>query len=204
MHWLVRMCECYDISPEVVHFARHYLEHVMSLQHVELERLQLMGSAAFLVACKCHDREHLSIAEMVYQADGAYTQQQLCEAELALLSAIEFRALSASVTCNAYAALTHYNERAASPPVICALSMHFCERALVHAPYGYQRWSPKHVALACLALARKMAGFTPSMPEALRRTHEYCAKRDFPLTSQCVDMVIVAVYSPSPLPHAPA
>ncbi|XP_043929235.1 cyclin-A1 [Protopterus annectens] len=88
--WLVEVGEEYKLRRETLHLAVNYLDRFLSFMSVLRGKLQLVGTAAILLASKFEEIYPPEVDEFVYITDDAYTKQQLLKMEHLLLKVLTF------------------------------------------------------------------------------------------------------------------
>ncbi|XP_062908975.1 cyclin-A1 isoform X1 [Mobula hypostoma] len=88
--WLVEVSEEYDLQTETLYLAINYLDRFLSCMSVLRGKLQLVGTAAMLVASKYEEIYPPEIDEFVYITDDTYTRKQLLRMEHLLLKVLSF------------------------------------------------------------------------------------------------------------------
>ncbi|XP_013858755.1 cyclin-A1 [Austrofundulus limnaeus] len=96
--WMVQVVEGYELSSETLHLAVNYLDRFLSCAtFVKEAKLQLVGTAALLIAAKYEEITPPELNEFVYITDFTYTKKQLLQMEFSLFRVLAFR-LSAPTT----------------------------------------------------------------------------------------------------------
>ncbi|XP_043548722.1 cyclin-A1 isoform X2 [Chiloscyllium plagiosum] len=88
--WLVEVGEEYNLQTETLYLAINYLDRFLSCMSVLRGKLQLVGTAAMLVASKYEEIYPPEIDEFVYITDDTYTKKQLLRMEHLLLKVLSF------------------------------------------------------------------------------------------------------------------
>ncbi|XP_066477352.1 cyclin-A1 [Tiliqua scincoides] len=88
--WLVEVGEEYKLHSETLYLAVNYLDRFLSCMSVLRGKLQLVGTAAILVAAKYEEIYPPEIEEFVYITDDTYTKKQLLRMEHLLLKVLAF------------------------------------------------------------------------------------------------------------------
>lgn len=89
--WLVEVHLKFRLLPETLFLAVNIIDRFMSKRVVSLEKVQLVGIAALLIAAKCEEVWTPSISNYVYVTDGGFTEEQILEAERFVLQVLEFQ-----------------------------------------------------------------------------------------------------------------
>uniref|UniRef100_A0A8D0BP04 Cyclin-A2 n=1 Tax=Salvator merianae TaxID=96440 RepID=A0A8D0BP04_SALMN len=88
--WLVEVGEEYKLHTETLYLAVNYLDRFLSCMSVLRGKLQLVGTAAILLAAKYEEICPPEVDEFVYITDDTYTKKQLLRMEHLLLKVLAF------------------------------------------------------------------------------------------------------------------
>ncbi|XP_056592924.1 cyclin-A1 [Triplophysa dalaica] len=88
--WLVEVGEEYKLCSETLFLAVNYLDRFLSCMSVLRGKLQLVGTAAILLAAKYEEVYPPELAEFVYITDDTYTKKQVLRMEQHLLRVLAF------------------------------------------------------------------------------------------------------------------
>ncbi|KAL6473209.1 hypothetical protein MHYP_G00193970 [Metynnis hypsauchen] len=88
--WLVEVAEEYKLCSETILLAVNYLDRFLSCMSVLRGKLQLVGTAAILVAAKYEEIYPPEVEEFVYIMDDTYTKKQLLRMEHLILKVLSF------------------------------------------------------------------------------------------------------------------
>nr|XP_033805070.1 cyclin-A1 [Geotrypetes seraphini]XP_033805071.1 cyclin-A1 [Geotrypetes seraphini]XP_033805073.1 cyclin-A1 [Geotrypetes seraphini] len=88
--WLVEVGEEYKLRDETLYLAVNYLDRFLSCMSVLRGKLQLVGTAAILLASKYEEIYPPDVDEFVYITDDTYTKKQLLRMEHLLLKVLAF------------------------------------------------------------------------------------------------------------------
>ncbi|XP_001511579.2 cyclin-A1 isoform X2 [Ornithorhynchus anatinus] len=88
--WLVEVGEEYKLRAETLYLAINYLDRFLSCMSVLRGKLQLVGTAAILLASKYEEIYPPEVDEFVYITDDTYTKRQLLRMEHLLLKVLAF------------------------------------------------------------------------------------------------------------------
>ncbi|XP_077340275.1 cyclin-A1 [Lithobates pipiens] len=88
--WLVEVREEYKLRNETLYLAVNYLDRFLSSMSVLRGKLQLVGTAAILLAAKYEEIYPPEVDEFVYITDDTYTKKQLLRMEHLLLKVLAF------------------------------------------------------------------------------------------------------------------
>ncbi|XP_019377372.1 PREDICTED: cyclin-A2, partial [Gavialis gangeticus] len=165
--WLVEVGEEYKLQNETLHLAVNYIDRFLSSMSVLRGKLQLVGTAAMLLASKFEEIYPPEVAEFVYITDDTYTKKQVLRMEHLILKVLSFDL--AAPTINQF--LTQYFLHQPANAKVESLSMYLGELSLIDAD-PYLQYLPSVIAAASFHLASyTLAGQT--WPESLSRTTGY-------------------------------
>uniref|UniRef100_A0A4W4EN00 Cyclin N-terminal domain-containing protein n=1 Tax=Electrophorus electricus TaxID=8005 RepID=A0A4W4EN00_ELEEL len=88
--WLVEVAEEYKLCSETIYLAVNYLDRFLSCMSVLRGKLQLVGTAAMLLAAKYEEIYPPEVDEFVYITDDTYTKKQLLRMEHLVLRVLSF------------------------------------------------------------------------------------------------------------------
>ncbi|XP_004390958.1 cyclin-A1 [Trichechus manatus latirostris] len=88
--WLVEVGEEYKLHTETLYLAVNFLDRFLSCMSVLRGKLQLVGTAAILLASKYEEIYPPEVDEFVYITDDTYTKRQLLRMEHLLLKVLDF------------------------------------------------------------------------------------------------------------------
>ncbi|XP_064208781.1 cyclin-A1 [Anguilla rostrata] len=88
--WLVEVGEEYKLCAETIYLAVNYMDRFLSCMSVLRGKLQLVGTAAILLAAKYEEIYPPDVDEFVYITDDTYTKKQLLRMEHLLLKVLSF------------------------------------------------------------------------------------------------------------------
>ncbi|XP_056265144.1 cyclin-A1 [Pseudoliparis swirei] len=90
--WLVEVVQEYKLRSETLHLAVNYLDRFLSCTAgVKRGKLQLVGTAALMIAAKYEEILPPELNEYVYTTDNTYTKQQLVRMEHVFLRVLAFK-----------------------------------------------------------------------------------------------------------------
>ncbi|XP_032754388.1 cyclin-A2 isoform X1 [Rattus rattus] len=147
--WLVEVGEEYKLQNETLHLAVNYIDRFLSSMSVLRGKLQLVGTAAMLLASKFEEIYPPEVAEFVYITDDTYSKKQVLRMEHLVLKVLAFDL--AAPTVNQF--LTQYFLHL--QPANCkveSLAMFLGELSLIDAD-PYLKYLPSLIAGAAFHLA---------------------------------------------------
>lgn len=88
--WLSEVCEEYKLQSETFCLAISYIDRFLSFMSVVRAKLQLVGTAAMLIAAKYEEIYPPDVAEFVYITDDTYVKKQVLQMEKLILKVLSF------------------------------------------------------------------------------------------------------------------
>ncbi|XP_037636957.1 cyclin-A2 [Sebastes umbrosus] len=146
--WLVEVGEEYKLQNETLYLAVNYIDRFLSSMSVLRGKLQLVGTAAMLLASKFEEIYPPEVAEFVYITDDTYTKKQVLRMEHLVLKVLSFDL--ASPTINQF--LTQYFLNHSVNKQVESLSMYLGELSLVDSD-PFLKYLPSQTAAAAYTLA---------------------------------------------------
>ncbi|KAJ8384861.1 hypothetical protein AAFF_G00197710 [Aldrovandia affinis] len=146
--WLVEVGEEYKLQNETLYLAVNYIDRFLSSMSVLRGKLQLVGTAAMLLASKFEEIYPPEVAEFVYITDDTYTKKQVLRMEHLILSVLSFHL--AAPTINQF--LTQYFLHQPVSQKVESLSMFLGELSLIDSE-SFLKYLPSHIAAAAFVLA---------------------------------------------------
>nr|XP_020637129.1 cyclin-A2 [Pogona vitticeps] len=146
--WLVEVGEEYKLQNETLHLAVNYIDRFLSSMSVLRGKLQLVGTAAMLLASKFEEIYPPEVAEFVYITDDTYTKKQVLRMEHLVLKVLSFDL--AAPTINQF--LTQYFLHQPASSQVENLAMYLGELSLIDAD-PYLKYLPSVIAAAAFHIA---------------------------------------------------
>lgn len=88
--WLVEVHMKFRLLPETLFLAINLMDRFLSKEKVQVDRLQLLATGALFIAAKYEEVYSPSIKNYAYITDGAYTENDIREAENYMLKSLNF------------------------------------------------------------------------------------------------------------------
>ncbi|XP_029963595.1 cyclin-A2-like [Salarias fasciatus] len=146
--WLVEVGEEYKLHNETLYLAVNYIDRFLSSMSVLRGKLQLVGTAAMLLASKFEEIYPPEVAEFVYITDDTYTKKQVLRMEHLVLKVLSFDL--AVPTVNQF--LTQYFLQQSVTKQVESLSMYLGELSLVDSD-PFLKYLPSQIAAAAYIVA---------------------------------------------------
>nr|XP_057920586.1 cyclin-A2 [Doryrhamphus excisus] len=146
--WLVEVGEEYKLQNETLYLAVNYIDRFLSSMSVLRGKLQLVGTAAMLLASKFEEIYPPEVSEFVYITDDTYTKKQVLRMEQLVLKVLSFDL--AAPTINQF--LTQYFLHHSIGEQAQSLAMYLGELSLVDSD-PFLKYLPSQTAAAAYILA---------------------------------------------------
>lgn len=146
--WLVEVGEEYKLQNETLYLAVNYIDRFLSSMSVLRGKLQLVGTAAMLLAAKFEEIYPPEVAEFVYITDDTYTKKQVLRMEHLVLKVLSFDL--AAPTINQF--LSQYFTHQPANKQVENLASYLGELSLVDSD-PFLKYLPSHTAAAAYTLA---------------------------------------------------
>lgn len=88
--WLVEVHMKFRLLPETLFLAINLMDRFLSREKVQVDRLQLLATGALFIAAKFEEVYSPSIKNYAYITDGAYSENDIREAENYMLKSLNF------------------------------------------------------------------------------------------------------------------
>lgn len=88
--WLVEVVEEYQLAPQTLFLAIHYVDRMLSKEPVHRAKLQLVGVAAVLIAAKYEDVHPPLVDQLVFISDNSYERSEVLRMETVMLTTLNF------------------------------------------------------------------------------------------------------------------
>lgn len=88
--WLVEMHLRFRLLPETLFLAINIMDRFMSLEIVQIDKLQLLATGSLFIAAKYEEVFSPSVKNYAYFTDGSYTEEEILQAEKFVLTVLNF------------------------------------------------------------------------------------------------------------------
>jgi hypothetical protein len=89
--WLVDVNVKFKLVPECLYMTVNLIDRFLTIKQVTRQKLQLVGVASLLIACKYEEIYPPALKEFVSICDHAYTTNQILEQEADILITLDFK-----------------------------------------------------------------------------------------------------------------
>ncbi|EGV65846.1 G2/mitotic-specific cyclin [Yamadazyma tenuis] len=88
--WLVEMHSRFRLLPETFYLAINIMDRFMSLEIVQIDKLQLLATGSLFIAAKYEEVFSPSVKNYSYFTDGSFAEEEILQAEKYILTILEF------------------------------------------------------------------------------------------------------------------
>ncbi|RLV96065.1 G2/mitotic-specific cyclin CLB2 [Spathaspora sp. JA1] len=88
--WLVEMHVKFRLLPESLYLAINIMDRFMSIEVVQIDKLQLLATGSLFIAAKYEEVFSPSVKNYAYFTDGSYTEEEILQAEKYILTILNF------------------------------------------------------------------------------------------------------------------
>lgn len=88
--WLVEMHQRFRLLPETLFLAINTMDRFMSVEVVQIDKLQLLATGSLFIAAKYEEVFSPSVKNYAYYTDGSYTEDEILQAEKYILTILNF------------------------------------------------------------------------------------------------------------------
>jgi cyclin B len=201
--WLVEVHMKFKLYPNTLYLCVNIVDRYCSMVEVQRPKLQLVGVAALLLACKYEEIYPPEVRDCVYITDRAYTRQELLDMEQNIVEKLDFKL----TVPTGHPFLVRYLLVVQASELAKAAANYYMERTLQE--YEFLQYRPSLVAAAavCLALNNPQIrskdnaeGPKPGIPDVLLQYTGYSKDAIFEVAERIVENIGVEPVSASQRP----
>ncbi|XP_070320243.1 G2/mitotic-specific cyclin-B3 isoform X3 [Odocoileus virginianus] len=152
--WLVEVQMTFEMSHETLYLAVKLVDHYLMKVICKKDKLQLLGSTAFLIAAKFEEHCAPSVNDFLYICDDIYKRDEMLAMEASILKILKF---DVNIPV-AYRFLRRYARCVYASMKTLTLSRFICELTLLEYDYVQERASKLAAASFFLALCMNELG----------------------------------------------
>uniref|UniRef100_A0A8D2GSW0 Cyclin B3 n=1 Tax=Urocitellus parryii TaxID=9999 RepID=A0A8D2GSW0_UROPR len=149
--WLVEVQMTFEVCHETLYLAVKLVDHYLMKVVCQKDKLQLLGSTAFLIAAKFEEPSPPCVDDFLYICDDIYKRDELLAMEISILQALNFD-INIPI---AYHFLRRYARCVHASMKTLTLSRFICEMTLQEYDYVQERASKLAAGSFLLALYMK-------------------------------------------------
>ena len=148
--WLVDVHLKFKLLPETLFLTVNIIDRYLEKNAIMRQKLQLVGVAAMLIACKYEEIYAPEIKDFVYVTDKAYTKEDILFMEGTILSVLDFNLTFTSSFrfLERYAHLSEFDEK------MVTMARYLLEISLVE--YKMLKYSQSNLASSAVYLVNKI------------------------------------------------
>lgn len=148
--WLVDVHLKFKLLPETLFLTVNIIDRYLEKNAIMRQKLQLVGVAAMLIACKYEEIYAPEIKDFVYVTDKAYTKEDILFMEGTILSVLDFNLTFTSSFrfMERYAHLSEFDEK------MVMMARYLLEISLVECKM--LKYSPSNLASSAVYLVNKL------------------------------------------------
>ncbi|XP_043069906.2 G2/mitotic-specific cyclin-B3-like [Drosophila bipectinata] len=150
--WMVDVQEILEVHHEALYLGVKIVDLYLNRREISKERLQLLGAAAFFIACKYEEHKPPGVVDFLNVCDGTYNREELLAMERKVLRVLNFD-LGIPLS---YRFLRRYARCAKAPMPTLMLARYILELSLMN--YATISFSDSQMASAALFMALRMHG----------------------------------------------
>ncbi|XP_036127295.1 G2/mitotic-specific cyclin-B3 [Molossus molossus] len=154
VNWLVEVQITFELNHETLYLAVKLVDHYLMKKICKKEKLQLLGSTAFLIAAKFEESYPPGVDDFLYLCNDAYQRDEMLAMEISILQTLKFD-INIPV---AYHFLRRYSVCVRVNMNAVILSRFICELTLQEYDYIQERASKLAAGSFLLALHMKKLG----------------------------------------------
>ncbi|PVV02195.1 hypothetical protein BB560_003361 [Smittium megazygosporum] len=88
--WLIQVHEKFGMQPETIFFSMNIVDRFLSEKTIPVEKVQLVGVVALLIAAKYDEVEYPCIKDLIFMTENAYTVDEVKRAERYVLRILDY------------------------------------------------------------------------------------------------------------------
>ncbi|KAL6950185.1 hypothetical protein ACO0QE_000861 [Hanseniaspora vineae] len=91
VNWMVKIHNKFGLLPETLFLALNIMDRFLCKERVQLDKLQLVGTASLFIACKYEEVYSPSCKHFAQETDGACDEEEIKEGEKFILQTLNFQ-----------------------------------------------------------------------------------------------------------------
>jgi len=145
--WLIEVHLRFKLVPETLYLTINIIDRYLEKSVIARKKLQLVGVASMLIACKYEEIYAPEVKDFVYITDNSYSKEEVLEMEYRILKTLGFNMNSVST----YRFLQYFGE---IQPKTKFTAQYLLELCLVK--YNMLKYKPSLIAEAALCLSKRL------------------------------------------------
>ncbi|KAJ1785947.1 B-type cyclin, partial [Coemansia sp. RSA 2399] len=90
VEWLVQVHHRFNLLPETLHLCVNFVDRFLSAKEIVVNKLQLVGAVALLIAAKYEEIHIPSVKDMEFMVEKSYSEAEILKAERYILRMLNF------------------------------------------------------------------------------------------------------------------
>ncbi|CAF0933006.1 unnamed protein product [Adineta ricciae] len=171
--WLYQVHDRFKLLSDTFHMTVNFIDRYLQLVDVSKHDLQLIGSAALLLACKYEEMTIPGMNDFVYVSDNAYSKEDMKEMERRIISTLSYD-LGRPLSINY---LRRYSKIIQATDLEHTLGKYLLDLTFID--HSFSHLLPSYVAACASFLSRYLLAYkrvTPSTSMSLLVEHLWPAK----------------------------
>ncbi|CAA0838350.1 Cyclin-A2-2 [Striga hermonthica] len=151
--WLVEVSDEYRMAPDTLYLTINLIDRFLSHNHIEKQKLQLVGVTCMLIASKYEEIYAPSVEEFCFITDNTYTKDEVVKMESRVLNCLSFH-LSVPTIKKFLRRFIHAAQVSYEAPLaeLDFLANYLAELTLQE--YSFLKFLPSQIAASAVFLAR--------------------------------------------------
>lgn len=141
----------FKLLPETLYLTVNIIDRFLSIKPVSVNKLQLVGVAALLIASKYEEICAPCISDLVYITDNAYSREEIKVAERYILGELKYQ-IGNPNPLNFLRQISRIH--GGNDKVTRALAKYFCQLTTLEA--GFLKFAPSKIAASSMLVAIKV------------------------------------------------
>ena len=150
--WLIDVHLKFKLLPETLYLTVNLIDRYLEQVPVTRQKLQLVGVACMLIACKYEEIYSPEVKDFVYVTDKAYRREEVLEMEGKILSVLKFQL----TTPSSFRFFERYAQLAKASEKAYHLGCYLLDLCLIE--YKMMRYTPSMLACGALYIGMAMTG----------------------------------------------
>jgi len=148
--WLVEVHLKFKLVPETLYLTVNIIDRFLEKVTISRQKLQLVGVAAMLIACKYEEIYAPEVKDFVYVTDKTYSREAILEMEGKILSVLKFNI----TVCTPLRFLERFSQIAKFDERNFMLACYLLELSLIE--YKMLKYEPSSLACSAIYLVNKI------------------------------------------------
>mmetsp|Transcript_20506 Transcript_20506/g.43367 ORF Transcript_20506/g.43367 Transcript_20506/m.43367 type:complete len:384 (+) Transcript_20506:35-1186(+) len=155
INWIIEVSQEYKLSQETLYLSKKIIDHVLGIEEIPRQQLQLLGIVSLLLASKYEDVETPPIKTFAYISDGTCSPNEIIDMEKKVLGDYLKYHLTFPTEpqfLSRFLAVVSEEFEDEITLELEQLASFYCENTLLHYPFTFYKPSTISLSSVCLAL----------------------------------------------------